>query len=72
MKKEQRMESGIRGRGVRLSFSQKISRLAVRLKNPEWRRYAALVFGGKALGLAVLMLIITVSFRCVSYTCLRR
>ena len=34
--------------------------MAVRLKNPEWRRYAALVFGGKALGLAVLMLIITV------------
>ncbi len=54
------MESGIRGRGVRLSFSQKIFRLTVRLKNPEWRRYAALVFGGKALGLAVLMLIITV------------
>ena len=54
------MASGIGERGVRLSFSQKISRLAVRLKNPEWRRYAALVFGGKALGLAVLMLIITV------------
>jgi ammonium transporter, Amt family len=54
------MESGIRGRSVRLSFSQKTSRLVVRLKNPEWRRYAALIFGGKALGLAVLMLIITV------------
>jgi Amt family ammonium transporter len=54
------MESGIRGRSVRLSFSQKASRLVVRLKNPEWRRYAALVFGGKALGLAVLMLMITV------------
>jgi len=60
MKKERTMESGIRGKSVRLSFSQKTSRLVVRLKNPEWRRYAALIFGGKALGLAVLMLIITV------------
>ena len=72
MEKEQNMESGIRGRGVRLSFSQKLSRLAVRLKNPEWRRYAALVFGGKALGIAVLMLIITVISGLFLCACLRR
>jgi Amt family ammonium transporter len=43
-----------------LSFSQKLSRLAIRWKDPEWRRYAALIGGGKALGIAVLMLAITV------------
>ena len=26
---------------MRLSFSQKLSRLAVRMKDPEWRRYAS-------------------------------
>jgi Amt family ammonium transporter len=60
IEKEQNMKSGIRGRGMRLSFSQKLSRLTVRMKDPEWRRYASLVFGGKALGIGVLMLIITV------------
>src|SRR5256714_7578757 len=60
MKKEQNMKSGTRGRGRKLSFSEKISRLAVRLKDPEWRRYAGLLFGGKALGVAVLLLMITV------------
>ena len=29
-----------------LSYSEKLSRLAVRLKDPEWRRYAGLLFGG--------------------------
>jgi ammonium transporter, Amt family len=54
------MKSGTRGRGMALSYSEKFSRLAVRLKDPEWRRYAGLLFGGKALGIAVLMLLITV------------
>jgi ammonium transporter, Amt family len=54
------MKSGTRGRGMNLSYSEKLSRLAVRLKDPEWRRYAGLLFGGKALGIAVLMLLITV------------
>jgi len=54
------MKSGTRGRGMRLSFSQKLSRLAVRWKDPEWRRYAGLLLGGKALGIAVLLLTITV------------
>src|ERR1051326_1549073 len=60
MIKEQNMKSGNRGRGMNLSYSEKLSRLAVRLKDPEWRRYAGLLFGGKALGIAVLMLLITV------------
>src|SRR3954454_13043954 len=60
MIKEQNMKSGTRGSGMNLSYSEKFSRLAVRLKDPEWRRYAGLLFGGKALGIAVLMLLITV------------
>jgi ammonium transporter, Amt family len=60
IEKERNMKSGIRGSGKRLSFSEKLSRLGGRLKDPEWRRYAGLVFGGKALGVAILMLAITV------------
>src|SRR5205085_1353916 len=36
----------------RLSFSSKLDRLAGRLKQPEWRRYAKLLIAGKLLGLA--------------------
>jgi Amt family ammonium transporter len=60
MEKEQNMRRGFRGREMRLSFSQKLSRLAVRMKDPEWRRYASALFGGKVLGIAVVMLTITV------------
>ena len=38
-------------RGERLSFSSKLDRLAGRLKQPEWRRYAKLLFAGKILGM---------------------
>ena len=54
------MRRGFRGREMRLSFSQKLSRLAVRMRDPEWRRYASVLFGGKVLGIAVVMLTITV------------
>ena len=54
------MRRGFRGREMRLSFSQKLSRLAVRMKDPEWRRYASVLFGGKILGIAFVMLTITV------------
>jgi Amt family ammonium transporter len=39
-------------RGERLRFSSKLDRLAGRLKQPEWRRYAKLLIAGKLLGLA--------------------
>ena len=39
-------------RGERLTFSSKLDRLADRLKQPEWRRYAKLLIAGKLLGLA--------------------
>jgi ammonium transporter, Amt family len=48
-------------RGEPLSFSDKVSRLADRFKQPEWRRYAALLAVGRILGLAALAAIIIVT-----------
>jgi Amt family ammonium transporter len=42
------------------SFSQKLSRLRVRLGNARWRRYGMLLLAGKALGLAALFALITI------------
>ena len=47
-------------RSVRLSFAGKCVRLSGRLRNPEWRRYAATLLAGKVAGIAVLLLAITV------------
>src|SRR5437773_3100897 len=49
--------SAIVHEGKKLSLSQKFSRLSVRMRDPEWRRYAKTVFAGKALGLALVLLI---------------
>ena len=47
---------------TRLSLSQKFSRLAGRMREPEWRRYGGALFGGKILGIAlVLVIMATVS-----------
>src|SRR5262245_23283103 len=40
----------------RLTVAEKVSRLAARLNDPEWRQYGALLLSGKLLGLGVLML----------------
>jgi ammonium transporter, Amt family len=40
----------------KLSFSQKISQLRLRLRNPEWRRYGILLLTGKFVGVALLLL----------------
>jgi len=40
----------------RLSLSQKISRLQVRLHDPEWRRYGTLLLAGKMVGVGLLLL----------------
>jgi len=45
-------------RKQRLSFSEKVSRLTVRLRDPEWRRYGKLLVLGKAVGIALLLAII--------------
>lgn len=47
-------------RKQRLPLSKKLSRLAMRLRDPEWRRYGGLLLGGKAAGLAIVLLLITV------------
>ena len=39
----------------RLSWSQKISRLGSRMRDPEWRRYGRILFAGKLLGIGVLV-----------------
>jgi ammonium transporter, Amt family len=43
-----------------LSYSQKLSRLAQRMKDPEWRRYGRTLLLGKALGVASVLLVIGV------------
>src|SRR6266849_7350566 len=44
----------------KLSLSQKLSRMRVRLREAEWRRYGMLLLAGKALGIAVLFAMITI------------
>jgi ammonium transporter, Amt family len=44
----------------KLSLAKRLSRLAVRLRDPEWQRYGTLLLLGKALGVAVVLLLITV------------
>ena len=45
-------------RNRKLSFSEKVSRLSVRLRDPEWRRYGRLLVLGKAAGIALVLAII--------------
>jgi ammonium transporter, Amt family len=47
--------------GTKPSMPQKLSRLAQRLRQPEWRRYGGLLLGGKAIGLAIVLMIIAVT-----------
>ena len=46
--------------GRKLTFAEKFSRLATRLRDPEWRRYGRLLFAGKAMGVGLVLLIMTV------------
>jgi Amt family ammonium transporter len=39
-----------------MSLAQKFTRLASRLRDPEWRRYGATLFAGKVIGVTVVML----------------
>src|SRR5689334_23202678 len=45
---------------TKLTLSQKVSRLASRLRNPEWRRYGGLLLGGKLMGLAMVLMIMAI------------
>jgi ammonium transporter, Amt family len=44
----------------KLSFSQKFSRLKMRLRDSEWRRYGTTLLAGKAAGIGIVLLLITV------------
>ena len=44
----------------RLSWSEKLSRLRVRLRDPEWRRYGSLLLTGKVLGVGAVLLVMAV------------
>src|SRR5579859_5860669 len=41
----------------KMSLPEKFSRLRVRLRNPEWRRYGATLFAGKGVGIALVLVI---------------
>jgi len=45
---------------TKLSLSEKITRFAARLRDPDWRRYGKLLFAGKAIGVGVTLLFIVV------------
>ena len=45
----------------KLSLGERFSRLAVRLRDPEWQRYGKLLVVGKVTGVVVLLLITAVS-----------
>jgi ammonium transporter, Amt family len=43
---------------TKLTFTEKVSRLRRRLHDPEWRRYGAILFTGKATAIAILLLMV--------------
>jgi Amt family ammonium transporter len=44
----------------RLTFSEKVGRLKVRLRNPEWRRYGGTLLAGKVIGVGAVLAIMSV------------
>jgi Amt family ammonium transporter len=44
----------------KLSYTEKLSRLRLRLRDPEWRRYFKVILMGKALGIALMLALIVV------------
>ena len=44
----------------RMSLSEKFSRLRIRLRKPEWRRYGGTLLAGKVLGIALVLAIMAV------------
>jgi len=44
----------------KLPFSEKLVRLHVRLRDPEWRRYFKIILAGKAIGILLLLALIVV------------
>src|SRR6202140_3558771 len=49
-----------RYRTGRLSLSAKFSRLRLRLRNPEWRKYGTALLAGKGIGIALVLVVMAV------------
>src|SRR5437868_9455045 len=47
-------------RSPKLSLAQKFSRLAVRLRDPDWRRYGGTLLAGKVVGVGMVLMVMTV------------
>ncbi len=52
--------SAIEEKKKRLTLAQKFSRLGVRLRDPEWRRYGGTIVAGKAIGMGIVLLVIAI------------
>jgi Amt family ammonium transporter len=48
--------SATAGKSQRMALTGKMSRLGIRLRDPEWRKYGATLLGGKMLGIALVLL----------------
>ncbi len=46
--------------GKKLTLAEKLFRLKIRLRDPEWRRYGKLLFAGKVVGVGLVLLVIVV------------
>ena len=46
--------------GKKLSLSEKFSRLALRLRAPEWRRYGGVLLAGKLAGVGLTLVVMAV------------
>ena len=58
IRKENDKEMSAKARsGKRLSLAEKVSRLRLRLKTPEWRRYGGTLLAGKLLGVGIVLLV---------------
>ena len=56
----QRSSAAVNAGTEKLTYSEKLSRLRIRLRDPQWRRYGTLLLAGNTLGVALLFGLITV------------
>ena len=52
----------------RLSWSQKISRLGNRMRDPEWRRYGRLLLAGKLMGIGLMIGLLVLAPEVIGWT----
>jgi ammonium transporter, Amt family len=54
------MSKSVAKKKEKLTYAEKFSRLRVRLRDPEWRRYFKLIMAGKALGILIVLGLIVI------------